>query len=171
MITIKKFIIITGPMGVGKTTIGKGLCDKLGRTAFIDGDWCLDIHPFVGNKETKNMAIDNILHLVKNYYLCSECDTIVLSWVMSENTISKIVSGLENLHMEIFNVTLICNEKALRVRWENDTITEWRNNDELKNSLESLDDYSSRTKSNLIDTSNISADRVIGMIIEIVHTK
>jgi len=38
VIIIKKFIIITGPMGVGKTTIGKGLCDKLGRTAFIDGE-------------------------------------------------------------------------------------------------------------------------------------
>jgi Shikimate kinase len=51
---MKKLVIINGPMGVGKSTVGKIFCDKLGRAAFIDGDWCLDIHPFVGNKETKN---------------------------------------------------------------------------------------------------------------------
>ncbi len=81
---MKKFVIINGPMGVGKTTVGKILCDKLGHAAFIDGDWCLDIHPFVGNKETKSMAIDNIIHMVRNYYHCSESDTIVVSWIISE---------------------------------------------------------------------------------------
>lgn len=63
--TVKKIIIVNGPMGVGKTTVGKLICNKLGRAAFIDGDWCLDIHPFVGNKETKAMAIDNILYMAK----------------------------------------------------------------------------------------------------------
>jgi shikimate kinase len=74
---MKKFITINGFMGVGKTTVGKRVCDILGRTAFIDGDWCFDIHPFIGNRETKDMAIDNILHLSKNYYKCSECDSVV----------------------------------------------------------------------------------------------
>jgi hypothetical protein len=41
-------------------------------TASIDGDWCMDIHPFVGNRETKTMAVDNILHMVGNYRRCSE---------------------------------------------------------------------------------------------------
>ncbi|MCI8267891.1 MAG: AAA family ATPase, partial [Lachnospiraceae bacterium] len=54
-----KVIIINGPMGVGKTTVGKYIAEKYTGTAFIDGDWCLDIHPFVGNRETKIMAIDN----------------------------------------------------------------------------------------------------------------
>ncbi|MDE7292186.1 MAG: AAA family ATPase [Treponemataceae bacterium] len=66
-----KVIIINGPMGVGKTTVGKHIAEKYAGTAFIDGDWCLDIHPFVGNRETKMMAIDNILHLVANYKKCS----------------------------------------------------------------------------------------------------
>lgn len=30
--------------------------------AFIDGDWCMDLHPFVGNKETRDMAVNNILN-------------------------------------------------------------------------------------------------------------
>ena len=80
---MKKLIIINGPMGVGKTTTGKIVCDQLGRAAFIDGDWCLDIHPFVGNEETRAMAVDNIIHLAKNYYRCSACDAVVLSWIIS----------------------------------------------------------------------------------------
>lgn len=62
-----KVVIINGPMGVGKTTVGKYIAEKYTGTAFIDGDWCLDIHPFVGNRETKTMAIDNILHMIANY--------------------------------------------------------------------------------------------------------
>ena len=68
-----KVIIINGPMGVGKTTVGKYIAEKYTGTAFIDGDWCLDIHPFVGNRETKIMAIDNILHMIDNYKKCSIC--------------------------------------------------------------------------------------------------
>lgn len=161
--------MITGPMGVGKTTVGKKLSDTLGRTAFIDGDWCLDIHPFVGNKETKNMAIDNILHMVKNYYFCSECDTIVLGWVMSINTKNKIFSGLSAIDLKIFDFTLICNEKSLIERWNKDIYTEWRNDEELKNSLKSFEDYNNHKNTNLIDTSNISADITVNKIIEVIN--
>ena len=66
-----KVIVINGPMGVGKTTLGKYIADKYAGTAFIDGDWCIDIHPFIGNRETKTMAIDNILYLINNYKKCS----------------------------------------------------------------------------------------------------
>lgn len=58
-----KAIVINGPMEVGKTTIGKYIADQHEGTAFIDGHWCLDIHPFIGNREIKTMAIDNILIL------------------------------------------------------------------------------------------------------------
>ena len=29
---------------------GKYIADANAGTAFIDGDWCLDLHPFVGNR-------------------------------------------------------------------------------------------------------------------------
>ncbi len=49
-----KVIILNGPMGVGKTAVGKYIAEATPGTAFIEGDWCLDIHPFIGNRETKS---------------------------------------------------------------------------------------------------------------------
>ena len=165
---MKKFIIINGPMGVGKTVTGKLLCDKIGRAAFIDGDWCLDIHPFIGNKETKSMAIDNIIYMTKNYNLCSECDIIVLSWIMSENTIEKILHGLINVGIKIYCITLICDKDSLIERWKNDKIVEWRNDEQLNQSLKSIEDFTKRNIENIIDSSKMSIDNVIDKIMELI---
>ena len=48
-----KVIIINGPMGVGKSTVGKYIAENNVGTALIDGDWCLDIHPFIGKPNKK----------------------------------------------------------------------------------------------------------------------
>lgn len=37
-----RVIVINGPMGVGKTTVGRYIADSCAGTAFIDGDWCMD---------------------------------------------------------------------------------------------------------------------------------
>ena len=163
---MKQIYLITGPMGVGKTTVGKRLCDALGRSAFIDGDWCLDIHPFVGNKETRAMAVDNIIHLIRNYVRCSECDSVVLSWIMSERTIGRIMEGIAGCGAIVHSVTLICSEDALRERWKNDTVTEWRNEEELRNSLASFDDYAHRQNTHLIDSSGMGVEAVVARIVE-----
>ena len=163
---MKKFIIINGPMGVGKTVTGKLLCDKIGRTAFIDDDWCLDIHPFIGNKETKSMAIDNIIHMTKNYNICSECDTIVLSWIMSENSIEKIFYGLKDIELKRNCITLICDKETLIERWKNDKIVEWRNDEWLNESIKSIEDFKRRINKDLVDNSKMSIDDVINKIIE-----
>ena len=97
-----KVIILNGPMGVGKTTVGKLIAEKCPGTAFIDGDWCMDLHPFVGNHETKAMAVDNILHMVGNYMKCSACKMIVLVWLMDDPwVLQSLTEGLIALQAEI----------------------------------------------------------------------
>ena len=46
-----KVIILNGPMGVGKTAVGKYIAEATPGTAFIDGDWCLD---------TSNLSIKEV---------------------------------------------------------------------------------------------------------------
>lgn len=98
---MKKVVIINGPIGVGKTTVGKLLCNILNKSAFIDGDWCFDLHPFIANKETKDMAIDNIVHLINNYLNCSHCDYVVFNWVMDKIDVYQKI--IENFKKMIFS--------------------------------------------------------------------
>lgn len=49
----KRVIFLNGPMGAGKTTVGRLIQRSLAGCAFIDGDWCMDLEPFVGNSETR----------------------------------------------------------------------------------------------------------------------
>lgn len=158
-----RVIIINGPMGVGKTTLGKYIAEKYEGTAFIDGDWCFDIHPFVGNRETKTMAIDNILHMVDNYRKCSICKMIVLVWLMDEQWVyQKVVGGISDMGLEVKSVVLVCDKNNLIDRWKNDKKCEWRSQEWLEVSLKSLLFFSSLE--NGIDTSDLTVDTIADMI-------
>ena len=161
-----KVIVINGPMGVGKTTVGKIIAEKNPGTAFIDGDWCMDIHPFVGNRETKAMAVDNILHMIRNYQKCSECRMVVLVWLMDDPwVLQRIADGLHDMHADLKNVTLICDRESLIRRWKNDRNCEWRTDHWLEISLKSLPFFASLD--NTVDTGTLSANEIADMILSV----
>ena len=160
-----KVIILNGPMGVGKTTVGKYIADQNPGTAFIDGDWCMDIHPFAGNQETKAMAIDNILHMIGNYQKCSVCSMVVLVWLMDEPwVIQRMREGLSDLRAEVKDVTLICDRENLIKRWNNDQNCEWRTDEWLDVSLKSLHGFASMD--NTIDTSGLAVSQIADLIMQ-----
>ena len=158
-----KVIVINGPIGVGKTTVGKLFADRNPGTAFIDGDWCMDIHPFVGNHETKAMALDNILHMIGNYRKCSECRMVVLAWLMDDPWVTQsLAEGLSALQAEVTDVVLVCDRESLVRRWKSDRNCEWRTDDWLEISLKSLPYFQSL--GNTIDTSTIPAGQIAEML-------
>ena len=160
-----KVIILNGPMGVGKTTVGKYIADQHPGTAFIDGDWCMDIHPFVGSRETKAMAVDNILHMIGNYQNCSVCSMVVLVWLMDEPwVIQSIMKGLSAMQAEVKNVTLICGRETLIKRWNDDRDCEWRTDDWLNVSLKSLPGFTSMD--NTIDTSDLTVGQIADLVMQ-----
>ena len=139
-----RVIVINGPMGVGKTTVGRYIAEANPGTAFIDGDWCMDIHPFVGTDETRAMAVDNILHMIDNYRKCSACRQIVLVWLMDDRHIyERIREGIAGMQLDVRSVTLVCDRDHLITRWKNDDQCEWRTEEWLKISLDSLGYFSS----------------------------
>ena len=158
-----RVIVINGPMGVGKTTVGKIIAEKNPGTAFIDGDWCMDIHPFVGNRETKAMAVDNILHMIRNYLKCSECKMAVLVWLMDDPwVLREILDRLAGLQTDVTSVTLACDRESLVRRWKTDSECEWRTDHWLETSLKSLPYFMSQK--HVIDTSRMSAEEVADRI-------
>ena len=156
-------VMINGPMGVGKTATGKYIAEKNEGTAFIDGDWCLDIHPFVGNRETKAMAIDNILHMIDNYRKCSVCRMIVLVWLMDEEWVrERLEKGVADMGLDLRSVTLVCDRDELVQRWTHDHVCEWRTDEWLAVSLQSLDAFAKMD--NCIHTSGLSIEQTAEMI-------
>ena len=160
-----KVIILNGPMGVGKTTVGKYIAEQNPGTAFIDGDWCMDLHPFVGSRETRAMAVDNILHMIRNYQSCSACSMVVLVWLMDDpQVIRSIREGLSVLQAEVKYMTLVCDRENLIRRWKHDRDCEWRTEEWLNVSLKSLPGFASME--NTIDTSGLPVDRIAEMVME-----
>ena len=160
-----KVIIINGPMGVGKTTAGKLIAEKNPGTAFIDGDWCMDLHPFVGNRETKAMAVDNILHMIGNYGQCSACRMVGLVWLMDDAWVrEKIRDGLAVLQAEVRSVTLVCDRESLIRRWKGDRSCEWRTDRWLESSLASLPAFAAMEDT--IDTSGLSTEQTAEKIMQ-----
>ena len=158
-------IILNGPMGVGKTTVGKYIADRYPGTAFIDGDWCMDLHPFVGSRETRAMAVDNILHMAANYRKCSACRMIVVVWLMDDpQVVRAIADGLSGLRMDVKNVTLVCDREQLIRRWENDHDCEWRTDEWLDVSLRSLPGFAAME--NTIDTGGLSVEQIAERIMQ-----
>ena len=154
-----KVIILNGPMGVGKTTVGTYIAEHNPGTAFIDGDWCMDIHPFVGNQETRAMAVDNILHMIGNYQKCSECNMVVLVWLMDDpDVIKQISEGVKALNAQPMLYTLICGQEELIRRWENDERCEWRTEEWLTVSLKSIPVFASMES--IVNTDGLSVEDI-----------
>ena len=160
-----KVIILNGPMGVGKTTVGKRIAEKRPGTAFIDGDWCMDLHPFVGNRETRAMAADNILHMIGNYRKCPECRMVVLAWLMDDALVLESVKdGIAGMGLDVKSVTLVCGREELIRRWRDDHACEWRTAEWLEVSLKSLPVFAAME--NPFDTCGLTVDQIAEKIAE-----
>lgn len=140
--TVKRLIIINGAMGVGKTTVCRELLKNLPQCAFLDGDWCWMMDPFIVNEETKKMVQDNIIHLLRSYLNCSVYKNVVFCWVLHQESILKeLVTQLEDLHFSLYKITLFCSEQALLLRLEKDVAQGIRQQDVISRSLERLPLY------------------------------
>ena len=160
-----KVLVINGPMGVGKTATGQRIAETVPGTALIDGDWCMDIHPFVGNRETRAMAVDNILHMTGNYMRCSVCTQVVIAWLMDDARVREsLARGLDALGAETQWVTLVCGRESLQERWRNDRTCPWRTEEWLETSLASLPAFGEME--NVLDTGSLTVEEVSRRILQ-----
>lgn len=135
--------MIGGPMGAGKTTIGQALKNRLPNCAFLDGDWCWDMHPFCVTEAKKKLMLDNICHVLSNFIACNEFENVIFCWVLHEqSTIDQILSRLELNEWKIISVSLMCTENELVSRLQRDIDAGIRSSDVIARSLERLRYYS-----------------------------
>ena len=143
-------------MGVGKTANCRELNNNLDQSAWLDGDWCWMINPFIVNEENKRMVINNITYLLRSYLTNSSLQYVIFSWVIHlEEIYNDLLSPLDDLDFEVVKITLTCSEEALRERILSDVIHNLRDESSLENSIERLPMYKNMSTTK-IDTTNLS---------------
>ncbi|BBF44907.1 hypothetical protein lbkm_3646 [Lachnospiraceae bacterium KM106-2] len=151
---MKDIYIIGGTMGVGKTAVSQKLKDKLEDCAFLDGDWCWDMHPFRVTEETKQMVMDNICDVLNREIKCSAYQNIVFCWVMHrQEIIDEIIERLDTTDCKVHVISLVCSESALRQRLNKDVMDGIRTIDIISRSVARMPFYKklNTTKINVSD--------------------
>jgi len=164
---MKNIFIISGTMGVGKTTVCQSLKTVLDNSVFLDGDWCWDMHPFQVNNETKEMVTENICFMLNNFIRCSVFKNIIFCWVMDrQEIIDSIVSRLDLSECRMYSVSLACNPEALKKRLHGDIEKQLRTSDIIVRSLERLPHYE-QLDTVKIDVSDKSVGQIVNEIIDL----
>ncbi|BAE81830.1 AAA family ATPase [Desulfitobacterium hafniense] len=163
---MKNLYLIGGTMGVGKTATCQILKQKLNNSAFLDGDWCWDMHPFQVTEETKRMVIQNICFLLNNFIRCSAYENIIFCWVMHQQAIiDDILSQLDTVNCTVHSISLICSEQALRTRLEKDVASGIRAEDVVKRSIERIPLYE-KLNTCKVDVSDITPEQATELILQ-----
>lgn len=166
---MKKLIIINGTMGIGKTATSKALYKKLENSVWLDGDWCWMMNPFIVNDENKEMVLDNIAHLLRNFLMNSSFEYVIFNWVIHlEEIFDMVLSKLDGLEFEVIKITLMCNEDSFRKRVSADIDNDLRENEALDMGLERIPLYKNMNTIK-IDTSDISILETANKIIKIIE--
>lgn len=153
---MKRLIVVNGTMGVGKTSTCRALLPLVEPAAFLDGDWCWAMSPFVVNNETKALVLDNIACLLNRFLACSQFETVIFCWVMQRQEILDEVLRrltLENVTVSVFTLTAAVD--ALRSRLGADISAGVRQPDILERSCAYLPLYKEMNTISL-DVSDIS---------------
>ena len=168
---MKKLILIGGTMGVGKTATSSLLKQKLNQSVFLDGDWCWDMHPFVVNRETKAMVMNNIVYQLNQFISCSEIENIIFCWVMHEQSIiDEILSRVDINHCHVYTFSLICSHDTLKAHLQTDIDAGIRSQDIIERSLERMKLYK-QLNTIKIDISHSTIDETAEKIYKILNAK
>ena len=164
---MKRLYMLCGAMGVGKTATGRALRDSLPNCAFLDGDWCWDMHPFRVTETTRRVVLDNICHALNNFLTCGAFENVVFCWVMHRREIlDGILRRLETRGWQVCVVALVCSPEALSRRHAADAAAGKRGAGSLERALAYLPLYAGLGLPQL-DTSQIgpadAAERIIRM--------
>ncbi|MGZ9586699.1 AAA family ATPase [Paenibacillus marinisediminis] len=166
---MKKLIMINGTMGIGKTTTCNELLKITPNSVFLDGDWCWNMNPFIVTEETKEMVVDNITHIIRNYLSCSVFQTVIFCWVMHQSRIiDEILNALSDCEYELHLFTLVSSQQALETRLMRDIEADIRTIDVLERSLSRLSLYDDMDTVK-IDVTHMNANQAAQQIVKCIE--
>jgi broad-specificity NMP kinase len=162
---LKKFIIINGAMGVGKTSICKELNKILINSVWLDGDWCMMMNPWDFTHEiNKKIFLDNLNYLLNNFLSNSTFEYVLFSWVIPrEDMINYIVKKLPENCFELKKITLLCANDKLKERM----LEDGRDEATIKKSMIYQEAYRNMDTIK-IDTTELSISETVNKILLVI---
>lgn len=139
---MKDLVLLGGPMGVGKTTAGRLLRDKLAPAFFLDGDWCWDMSPFDPSEGRRRMVVENIAHLLGAFLDDPGAGAVVFCWVMDRPEIPRaVLAPLAGREFRLWHFSLVASPEELARRIRGDMARGLRGPDAVERSLARLPRY------------------------------
>lgn len=162
---MKELYLISGPMGIGKTTACRAAKSRLQNRVFLDGDWCWDMNSFQVTEETRRMVMENITFLLNQFLHCSVFDHVLFCWVMHQQEIlNDLLSRIDTQNCRVHLVSLVCAQEELEKRVQADIQKGTRQKDALGRSLAYLPLYESLNTCKL-DVTGLTAEETAEKII------
>ncbi|MES0856050.1 AAA family ATPase [Geobacillus sp. G4] len=164
--------VISGPAGVGKSTISTALANKLERSAYISGDDISHMHingrkkPWE-SKEELSLIWDNILSLARNFVKYG--NDVVVDYIAFPQEAIWLYENVKDLNVTVMYVVLWADGKTLRQRDEM-RVPEQQMGERC---LILLNEFhaSGFDRKHLLDTSGKSKDDIDEMIDEIMSNQ
>lgn len=162
---MKKVLVLVGPNGVGKSTTAEAFMHQHTKCAYIDSDACRAMNPFPLTSATKNVVIENIYCLFKNYLLCIDIDMIVFPYSFhgERKEIFDIVMKRladDGITFEMITIVLKCSLEENIKRAKADGRDKERIERGIKNTFNFYDEFNGPS----IDTTNLSPKEVVNRI-------
>lgn len=157
---MKRLIIVSGTMGVGKTSACAALYKMAPRTVWLDGDWCWLMNPWNMCDENKRMVMSNILWILRSYLRNTTFDNVVFSWVLHRREIiEELLAGLAGLEYSLNAFVLTCSPATLEGRM----IADGRSSQQVEDSLSRMRLYS-EIGWTVVDTEGIDSEAAASII-------
>lgn len=161
---MNKLYLITGPAGVGKSTISKALANKIEKSALIEGD---DLYNIVKNgyispwKDGNKLDLmwDNATYLINTFL--KEGFDVIFNYIINENKLELLKNCFKQY--EIKFIVLLVDEETLLKR-DKERPEDCRQNERC---LELLNEFKNKNydKKYIIDTSNITVEEIVNIIV------
>jgi len=161
---MKKFVMVAGPPGVGKTAVCRRIFQSVDGCAWLDGDWCWMVNPYPGKTEAQKTYAERAFgYILDGYMLDPNTRVILFSWMIQHDFMFDLVTDrMARKEFELTKVALVCEEAEY--------IRRLRAGGREAEKIERPDDMGKyrALDAHVIDTTGLTvaetADRVLGLL-------